>query len=470
MLVTDASTPDGVPRDPPYTDVALRLLRPVDPAISYLHWCVDWGYNHPLEEVEDMLNDFNMAPPVDVFLGAKQGFLCSEGWRPAASRSPGAGAAVEAASAGAQAEAEARRRPAPAAAPAANASAVDAVDAEVVLFSPRPFDVTSHWFQTSGTVGRLCTSGLLRCLQGGSNAATDAVDNEDKDAQDRALLNVIRSTFVLTSQAASARPRLIQVGPSGCATTAIAALFTSHGLRVAKSVVGIKPVHGLIRQAISEGRPPLYYMDTYDMITDAFDVLRGGIHFCKDIDGPGGIRCERVESGLLGQRLFDFRATLEALRDTYPNLRFLLNTRYVEDWLPKRVHNCWPHLANPLQDWHGWLRIYESCCAPRFGDTGNVSCWRGSAGAAVALPPQLPVKSFGYLACCEGLHAYKEAWRGMHNTVLSAIGSSRTVVFDIDRSDPYFLSDALGLGDRHDGAAWRRIHVSEWRRPERRRV
>merc|ERR1712014_434413 len=153
------------------------------------------------------------------------------------------------------------------------------------------------------------------------------------------------------------------------------------------------------------------------------------------------------------------RSTLKALRDAYPNMRFLLNTRPLEQWLARRLHNCWPQLADPSIDWLRWLDVWQSCCGIDFGIEGNPSCWHGRAGLAVALPRSLPVKSFGFAACCGGLPYYVQAWNEVHDAVAELAGPEHSLLFQLQASQPWMLSALLGLEDQHDDVGWRRIHA-----------
>ncbi|CAE8691212.1 unnamed protein product, partial [Polarella glacialis] len=47
-----------------------------------------------------------------------------------------------------------------------------------------------------------------------------------------------------------------------------------HRLRVTKSYVQGVEIRDLVRRAMAEGSAPFKYLDRFDVITDAFDVVR----------------------------------------------------------------------------------------------------------------------------------------------------------------------------------------------------
>lgn len=196
-------------------------------------------------------------------------------------------------------------------------------------------------------------------------------------------------------------------------------------------------------------------------------MIRAGIPFCQDAIGPGGLRCELVNEHGFTDRMYEFRTILESVRDTYPNLVFLLNTRSPDKWVSRRVHNCWPHIQDPAEDWGAWFRVWYNCCGAHHPSGGNQECWQGEAGSKIFMPATLPFKAWVYQVCCEGLKFYTDAWTEMHDTVLEVAGSDRVVTFNIEKDDPRILSDALGLGDQHDSSHWRKIHVTRTKRVNR---
>lgn len=416
LMVTDRLDESGGHlREPPYIDVALRVLRPVEPTTSLLHTCVHFGYKMPLEAVDSVCSRFGRDPR-DIALAAIDGFVSTQGWRADKDRSR-----------------------------------------SVVLFSPRPFHLVPHWFE-GGACARACGAApLLQCGGGSWGFAGDGISACGfLDNQDELLLAVLRRSFALphSTSLANTRPRLLQIGPSGCATTAIATFYTLHGLRVVKSFVQSIEIRVWIRRAMSEGLPPLHYLDDFDVITDAFDTVRGGIHFCSDRIGPGGTACEALGTDYLEVRWKEFGEILEAVRDAYPNVRFLLNMRHIDAWLAKRVYNCWPNLVNPHEDWGAWSLMWERCCNPP--GTFNEDCWQG-----LVLPPHFPHSStIAYHACCEGVKFYTEAFQETRKIALRVVGAERVLLFNIDHADPRQLSEFMGLEDRYDVSFWRRIHAS----------
>lgn len=399
----------------PYVDIGMRILVPCMPTAALLRFAVGMGYENPFHDAETLLNRFNLTQPPDKPLGPANGFISSEGWFGNPAREAG-----------------------------------------VFMFTAKPFNVMPGWFREPACAV-VCQLGLLSCSEDVKDSC-DLLVQED----DTVLLKILQRTFELKDPAArSARPRLVQVGPSGCATTAIATFFTDlHNLRVAKSYVEGEEIRDVILAALKSGLAPFHRFDRFDVITDAFDVVRGGIPFCVDHLGPGGNSCQKIDGEALHTSVQTFTSILRAMRAAYPNLRFILNTRRIDTWLPNRVHNCWPHLVNSQIHWDKYLEVWEQCCDPAFGEGGNVSCWHGEAGDAVALPAQMPVKAFGYLACCRSLSWYQQAWEQVHAAVITIGGPDRVVAFHIEQSDPLVLSDALGLREGHDAAGWRKVHVS----------
>ncbi|CAJ1418963.1 unnamed protein product [Effrenium voratum] len=408
MFLSDTQVAVGPANRPlvvqaPFMDVGLRLLRPVMPTMELLRWSVRLAYGNPFLRAAEVLNRFNISEDLDFVLGASHGFVSSEGWRAEDLRA---------------------------------VSRTNETDPHfsggILLFTMRPFHIMRRWF--SGHACRhVCAEGLLKCPAAAAGSACNLL------SEDRLLLETLKDTFLLREPSArSARVRLLQAGPSSCGTTSIAHFFADgHGLRVAKNYVEGMEIRDLVNLALSEGRAPFSRMDHFDVVADAFDVVRVGVHFCSDGLGHGGQSCKH-------------------------------NTCNLQSWLSKRVHNCWPHLAAPGEHWSAWLQIWESCCNPVFGYGGNLSCWTGDSALDLSLQPygaqkvvipgRLNFQDFAYPTCCEGLPFYQEAWRQVHRLLLKVVDSSRRVPFNIAWDDPLRLSQALGLQDSFQAAAWRKIH------------
>ena len=182
---------------------------------------------------------------------------------------------------------------------------------------------------------------------------------------EEALLVTLRDSFSLPTPAArSARPRVLQAGPSSCGTSSIAHFYSDgHGLRVAKNYVEGLEIRDHVRAEMGQGRAPFAKLDRFDVVADAFDVVRVGIHFCSDGVGRGGETCEKIHYDALQESIDEYKRILNALQEAYPNLWFIHNTCNLQRWLPKRVHNCWPHVvSSPGDDWQGW----SLCCMCKF--------------------------------------------------------------------------------------------------------
>eukprot|EP00913_Durusdinium_trenchii_P028753 g26966.t1 len=211
---------------------------------------------------------------------------------------------------------------------------------------------------------------------------------------------------------------------------------------------------------------PFRSLDRFDAVVDAFDVVRVGVHFCSDHLGHGGMTCSHVHGDALDENLQEYRQILQSLHEAYPNLKFIHNSCNLQRWLPKRVHNCWPHLVSMGEDWQAFLELWNSCCAAAFGYGGNASCFRKQELQRLRIPQRLVIEDFAYPTCCEGLPFYQEppmfeAWHGVHQLLPDVIAPNRLVNFHIVHDDPKTLSAAMGLQDHFKPWAWRQIHKSQ---------
>lgn len=423
MLATDGTKIDGRIASAPYIDVGMRMFIPSAATSALLRFTVSVSYENPFLDPEDHLNGFNITAPFDRALVPSDGFLSSEGWVDNLPEHTG-----------------------------------------VAMFTPKPFTMMPGWFRHPACAD-VCELKLLECRDtNGDILIKDSCDLLSA-TDDTVLLTVLELTFQKKDPAArSARPRVVQVGPSGCGTTAIATFYTDlHKLRVAKSFVEGVLIRHTVLDAITAGLDPLHRVDRFDVITDAFDVLQEGLPFCVNHFGAGGSRCDVIDGHSWTDSVARFVSILKALKAAYPNLRFLLNTRRFESWLVKKVHNCWPTLVDSRADWEKYKQVWHGCCDPTLGPGGNASCWDGEAGDKVILPADLPVKSFGYVACCKSLAIFQEVWQEVHAAVMNIGGPDRTVLFHIDLSDPLVLSSAVGLSAGHDVTGWKKVHVSRSR-------
>lgn len=123
----------------------------------------------------------------------------------------------------------------------------------------------------------------------------------------------------------SDKPFFIQIGFNKCATSALAKLFLKGGYKALHSggriwrlngVASITEMHpqSRIAENIDAGRPPLAGLEDFDAF---FDMLSP--------DDPWPLREHHKE--------------FERFAEAYPNAKFLLNTRNVEDWLRSRFRH-----------------------------------------------------------------------------------------------------------------------------------
>ena len=357
---------------------------------------------------DDVVNRFEVHSKLDLLLTAGHGFVSSEGWWPEEVK--------------AQARQEARK-------PRSNSTPVDPhLSGGILLFTMRPFSVLPRWF-TGTACKHVCTSGLLKCAPEAGGTACGLLSGEMEEA----LLLTLKNSFALTKGARSARPRVLQAGPSGCGTTSIAHFYSDgHNLRVAKNYIEGLEIRDHVRAELSRGRAPFGKLDRFDVVADAFDVVRAGIHFCSDKIGHGGETCENIHYDALQDRLDEYKDILRALQEAYPNLWFIHNTCNLERWLPKRVHNCWPHLvSSPGDEWQKWLLQWGMCCHESLGVGGNKSCWTPEKQPLIKIPKRLNFQDFVYAACCDGLTFYKTAWDMVHATLPEVLLKERRVPFNI---------------------------------------
>ena len=54
-----------------------------------------------------------------------------------------------------------------------------------------------------------------------------------------------------------------------------------------------------VRKELLLGTAPFRQLDRFDVVVDAFDVVRVGVHFCSDHLGHGGLSCEQVHGDIL---------------------------------------------------------------------------------------------------------------------------------------------------------------------------
>ncbi|CAE7764390.1 unnamed protein product [Symbiodinium necroappetens] len=415
----------------PFIDVGLRLFRPSHPTLSLIQDCFRIAYENPFMAAEDVVNRFEVSSKLDLLLTAGHGFVSSEGWKAEDVKTT--------------------------AEPMKNRTPVDAhLAGGILLFSMRPFNVLPRWF-TGKACLQVCQSGLLKCAPGAGGTACELLSG----SMEEALLLTLKNSFAFSTPGArSARPRVLQAGPSSCGTTSIAHFYSDgHGLRVAKNYIEGREIRDHVRLDMSLGRAPFAKLDRFDVVADAFDVVRVGIHFCSDVIGRGGETCEKIHYDALQESIDEYKGILRALQEAYPNLWFIHNTCKKDRWLPKRVHNCWPHVvAMPGDDWPQWLRQWKMCCDESFGIGGNQSCWVPEEQALIKIPKRLNFRDFVYAACCDGLTFYKTAWDMVHTTLEEIIVDERRVPFNILRQDPRELSEVLGLQDDFKASAWRQIH------------
>ncbi|CAE7040509.1 unnamed protein product, partial [Symbiodinium sp. CCMP2456] len=415
----------------PFIDVGLRLFRPSHPTLSLIQDCFRIAYENPFMAAEDVVNRFEVSSKLDLLLTAGHGFVSSEGWKAEDVKTK--------------------------AEPMKNRTPVDAhLAGGILLFSMRPFNVLPRWF-TGQACLQVCKSGLLKCAPGAGGTACELLSG----SMEEALLLTLKDSFALSTPGArSARPRVLQAGPSSCGTTSIAHFYSDgHGLRVAKNYIEGREIRDHVRLDMSLGRAPFAKLDRFDVVADAFDVVRVGVHFCSDVVGHGGETCEKIHYDALQESIDEYKGILRALQEAYPNLWFIHNTCRKDRWLPKRVHNCWPHVvATPGDDWPQWLQQWKMCCDESFGIGGNQSCWAPEEQSLIKIPKRLNFKDFVYAACCDGLTFYKTAWDMVHATLAEIIVDERRVPFNILRQDPRELSEVLGLQDDFKASAWRQIH------------
>ncbi|CAK0837445.1 unnamed protein product, partial [Prorocentrum cordatum] len=202
------------------------------------------------------------------------------------------------------------------------------------------------------------------------------------------------------------------------------------------------------------GLPPMYYADNFDAYTDFLNVLNSSIPACS----PG---CEERNVSVAA-KVDEFFTTVKELAQSYPQAKFIFNTRNQGVWLAGLVNNCWGNV-NPKREWVQYLQRWEECCGSEHGRWGNLSCWRhrrrdaaeggGQPGGQSAGSYQWMVRS-----CCEPLRVFRWAWHAMHAGVASLFADdpARLLHFDIDTAGE---GEALGafLGVPHIPGAWRRI-------------
>ncbi|CAL1135723.1 unnamed protein product [Cladocopium goreaui] len=423
MFITDTEVAVGAGElnqrlmiHPPFVDIGFRLFQPAPAAIALMQTAIGVAYHNPFLFADDVLNRFNLSLDMDFLLNASHGFISSEGWF---------------------AE-DLKQRP--------QSTLLGNVSdphlaGGIVLFSMRPFRMMPKWFR-GNACREVCQTNLV-CPPEALGSACGLMSN------DLLLLRTLRDSFSLQHPAArSARPRLLQAGPSSCGTTSIAHFFSdAHGLRVAKNYVEGAEIRDHVRKELRRGTAPFGALDRFDVVVDAFDVVRVGVHFCSDNLGHGGRSCEHVHGDILEENLQEYREILESLHQAYPNLRFIHNSCNLNSWLQKRVYNCWPHLVTigPGGDWEAFLDLWQTCCNPAFGPGSNVSCFSGEALGKLRMPRRLIKEDFAYPTCCEGMPFYQEAWRGVHQLLPSVIDARRLVPFHIVKDAPVKLSASLGL-------------------------
>lgn len=54
-----------------------------------------------------------------------------------------------------------------------------------------------------------------------------------------------------------------------------------------------------VRKDLQLGLAPYRSLDRFDVVADAFDIVRVGVHFCSDHLGHGGQNCEHVHGDFL---------------------------------------------------------------------------------------------------------------------------------------------------------------------------
>lgn len=54
-----------------------------------------------------------------------------------------------------------------------------------------------------------------------------------------------------------------------------------------------------VRKDLQLGLAPYRSLDRFDVVADAFDIVRVGVHFCSDHLGHGGQNCEQVHGDFL---------------------------------------------------------------------------------------------------------------------------------------------------------------------------
>ncbi|CAK9002378.1 unnamed protein product [Durusdinium trenchii] len=419
MFITDTQVSVGAGEShaqrlrvhPPFADIGLRLFQASPACLTLVRSSVRVAYENPFLSAEEVLNRFNLTMEMDFMLNASHGFVSSEGWfaEDLVSRHQNQGNSTDAHLSGG-----------------------------ILLFTMRPFNMMPKWFR--GTACHSVCGWLLQCAPEALGSACALLGS------DRLLLRTLQKSFALQSPLArSARPRILQAGPSGCGTTSIAHFYAKHGLRVAKNYVEGAEIRDHVRKDLKEGLAPFRSLDRFDAVVDAFDVVRVGVHFCSDHLGHGGMTCSHVHGDALDENLQEYRQILQSLHEAYPNLKFIHNSCNLQRWLPKRVHNCWPHLVSMGEDWQAFLELWNSCCAAAFGYGGNASCFRKQELQRLRIPQRLVIEDFAYPTCCEGLPFYQEAWHGVHQLLPDVIAPNRLVNFHIVHDDPKTLSAAMGL-------------------------
>ncbi|CAK9114778.1 unnamed protein product [Durusdinium trenchii] len=273
MFITDTQVSVGAGEShaqrlrvhPPFADIGLRLFQASPACLTLVRSSVRVAYENPFLSAEEVLNRFNLTMEMDFMLNASHGFVSSEGWfaEDLVSRHQNQGNSTDAHLSGG-----------------------------ILLFTMRPFNMMPKWFR--GTACHSVCGWLLQCAPEALGSACALLGS------DRLLLRTLQKSFALQSPLArSARPRILQAGPSGCGTTSIAHFYAKHGLRVAKNYVEGAEIRDHVRKDLKEGLAPFRSLDRFDAVVDAFDVVRVGVHFCSDHLGHGGMTCPWGLVGLL---------------------------------------------------------------------------------------------------------------------------------------------------------------------------
>ena len=61
-----------------------------------------------------------------------------------------------------------------------------------------------------------------------------------------------------------------------------------------------------MRKDLRLGLAPYNSLDRFDVVVDAFDVVRVGVHFCSDGLGHGGQSCSKVHGDVLQENLDEY--------------------------------------------------------------------------------------------------------------------------------------------------------------------